>query len=420
MSKLWVILLNIIFIGILGAWYKSIPSKQSSLPVFRLCVQLQEASRSRKIKAITDLSSQLKNQTHVTTVNSNIYQTIDRLPRSKDPELSQLYTQLTQLIEQQINDLHKDQITHNQHLSEHLKLGYWILSGAISIDLVVFIFFFYKVQQVKNKLTQTTLDLDTVQSVLTNLSNTNAQNLQVVFQHHREKSRLSAQYLRLQEKTTYDDLTGLYTKTSGIECIKKLVYSYGASNFIWIAVFDLDQFKRVNDTYGHLTGNEVLKLFGKCIRKNIRKNDDVALRWGGEEIVLACPNIEYGIFKNILLRIQGDVLKTQVVDSQTQKVLSSELCPSSSFTFSCGFAELSEAKTFSELKQKLEDTAPEKREVDQDLDALIDKTIECVFKLADKRMYQAKNTGRNKIISPGETLVNKINQNYNNQLKTTR
>ena len=52
-----------------------------------------------------------------------------------------------------------------------------------------------------------------------------------------------------------------------------------------IALLDIDDFKRVNDTYGHQFGDEVLKNLGEMIRKSIRK-DDFAARYGGEEILI--------------------------------------------------------------------------------------------------------------------------------------
>ncbi|MGI6587384.1 MAG: GGDEF domain-containing protein [Peptococcia bacterium] len=81
-----------------------------------------------------------------------------------------------------------------------------------------------------------------------------------------------------------DTLTGLhnrkyfYTKLAEIK-IKK---------FFSLILIDLDDFKNVNDTYGHLAGDQVLQQFAEILNKNTRKNDIIA-RWGGEEFALILP-----------------------------------------------------------------------------------------------------------------------------------
>ncbi len=62
-------------------------------------------------------------------------------------------------------------------------------------------------------------------------------------------------------------------------------------NIFSLIIFDIDDFKRVNDTYGHKVGDDVLVLLSKTVRESIRESDTFA-RWGGEEFVLILPQTE--------------------------------------------------------------------------------------------------------------------------------
>ena len=93
----------------------------------------------------------------------------------------------------------------------------------------------------------------------------------------------------LLELAAYDELTGLRNRR---ECTKMFDQQLGqairTSSTLAIALFDLDLFKSVNDRYGHLAGDQVLKTISKLLSTNIR-NSDFLFRWGGEEFLLLCP-----------------------------------------------------------------------------------------------------------------------------------
>lgn len=95
---------------------------------------------------------------------------------------------------------------------------------------------------------------------------------------------------RLLHKAMFDSLTGALTKAefpsvSEIEVSQARRYRLPLS----LIMFDLDGFKFVNDFYGHLAGDEVLKALGQTIRTSIRKAD-CFFRWGGDEFLLVLPN----------------------------------------------------------------------------------------------------------------------------------
>jgi diguanylate cyclase (GGDEF)-like protein len=102
-----------------------------------------------------------------------------------------------------------------------------------------------------------------------------------------------------------DPLTGLYNRRAWdeelnerIECFKRTKDQENVSNaeskaFICLAILDLDNLKRINDTLGHVTGDEVLKQTGKALRGSMRPDDFVA-RLGGDEFGLLfwLPNVD--------------------------------------------------------------------------------------------------------------------------------
>ena len=89
-----------------------------------------------------------------------------------------------------------------------------------------------------------------------------------------------------------DRLTGLYNKGKFNEVLsKEIERAKRYKRYLSLIIFDIDHFKRINDTYGHKVGDEVLKTLSKIIKENIRKTD-FAARWGGEEFVILAPETD--------------------------------------------------------------------------------------------------------------------------------
>ena len=104
----------------------------------------------------------------------------------------------------------------------------------------------------------------------------------------REVQKLQEQ---LREQTLHDPLTGLYNRryfdeAMGRELIRAARNGWPAG----IVMCDLDHFKVVNDTYGHLVGDEVLRVFAELLKKNSR-GSDIVCRFGGEEFLLLLPDM---------------------------------------------------------------------------------------------------------------------------------
>lgn len=86
-----------------------------------------------------------------------------------------------------------------------------------------------------------------------------------------------------------DKLTSLYNRRRAIEYIEECCKNCGNKGFC-LCICDIDFFKKVNDTYGHDTGDKVLQAIGKVFREEM-EGKNMAARWGGEEFLLLFPDI---------------------------------------------------------------------------------------------------------------------------------
>lgn len=92
------------------------------------------------------------------------------------------------------------------------------------------------------------------------------------------------------QKALIDPLTGLPNRAAWSERLDQEVNAWHQhGNSLSLAMLDLDHFKRINDGYGHLAGDKVLKIIANVLRKRLRPNDFIA-RFGGEEFVLLMPD----------------------------------------------------------------------------------------------------------------------------------
>ncbi len=156
-----------------------------------------------------------------------------------------------------------------------------------------------------------------------------------------------------------DGLTGLYNRrylqqTIDVEYSRAKRYSHDLS----FAMFDIDNFKKLNDTYGHQFGDRVLAQVSRIIKNSIRKTD-YAARYGGEEIAVILPETELNSAKIPLERIRK---KIEDYDFKIEDI-------SVKVTVSVGIASILEK---SENHEELMNNA-------------------------DKALYKAKQTGRNKV-----------------------
>jgi len=92
------------------------------------------------------------------------------------------------------------------------------------------------------------------------------------------------------QKALIDPLTGLPNRAAWSERLDHEINQWQQhGNTLLLAMLDLDHFKRINDNYGHLAGDKVLKIIANVLRKRLRGTDFIA-RFGGEEFVLLMPD----------------------------------------------------------------------------------------------------------------------------------
>ena len=174
-----------------------------------------------------------------------------------------------------------------------------------------------------------------------------------------ETGQLRQQLIDTHNKALLDPLTQLPNRLAYDERLKQEYSRWKRYNStLLIMVWDIDFFKKVNDTYGHQAGDKVLKIIADLLQKNLRETDFIA-RFGGEEFVGLMPETTLGGGYKIAEKIRTAVEKLDFhYRGDNVKI-----------TISCGISLFIE-----------------------------NDTPETAFSRADKALYQAKDKGRNRCV----------------------
>ena len=121
---------------------------------------------------------------------------------------------------------------------------------------------------------------------------------------------------KLEMLSTQDSLTGLATRRCINDSYKKIM-SKNQSYAIILA--DIDDFKHINDTYGHICGDIVLKSVANVFKESVRECD-IVCRWGGEEILVMLPECSKNVATQIAKRVAENVRKIIIISSEGCKV----------------------------------------------------------------------------------------------------
>lgn len=101
-----------------------------------------------------------------------------------------------------------------------------------------------------------------------------------------ENRELSQNLQIYKEKSRLDGLTGIFNRATFMEILREAVRNSNAGpHELALIMLDIDNFKNINDSYGHLAGDEVLRVLGRLLAERLRRND-IAARYGGEEFVV--------------------------------------------------------------------------------------------------------------------------------------
>jgi len=172
-----------------------------------------------------------------------------------------------------------------------------------------------------------------------------------------EQLRLELQ--RVSEQASHDALTGALNRKGMAEVLERetsRAQRLGSS--LCLALLDLDDFKRLNDRLGHLSGDAALQHLATVAKAALRPHDSLA-RYGGEEFVVILPDIEPDEALEVMRRVQRE-LTTQLFLSGSERVL---------ITFSAGVTQLFENETLAQALER-----------------------------ADQAMYAAKRAGKNRVL----------------------
>lgn len=159
----------------------------------------------------------------------------------------------------------------------------------------------------------------------------------------------------LKNQAYTDPLTGLFNRRYADEILSGLSYKDGDC---CVAMVDIDDFKKINDTKGHPCGDEVLKFLAGFLIEKLRKNDMV-FRWGGEEFLIILTEIDMSTAAAILDRLR-QILSQTYLDTKYGKV---------HITITIGLNRLDPYNPYDSIK------------------------------MSDNKLYAGKNAGKNRVVS---------------------
>lgn len=184
-----------------------------------------------------------------------------------------------------------------------------------------------------------------------------------------EVERLKHELEKARQEATTDALTGLLNRKAMDEVLREETQRDKESRDedLCVLMLDIDKFKRINDSYGHLVGDKVIRYVANVIKKNANAEAKVA-RFGGEEFVVLLPDVSLSTAVNIAENIRKAQEKGRLVTTSANETIGK-------VTISVGVTHYAAGEP---------------------IDTFIER--------ADKALYQAKTTGRNRVVQSVHNL----------------
>lgn len=131
----------------------------------------------------------------------------------------------------------------------------------------------------------------------------------------RAQLRVQDEMRRLREQVCVDELTGIFNRRGILSMLERETNRLSRNGTpLGILLIDIDEFKHINDTYGHVTGDEVLRAIGKILNCSIRRSDAVG-RIGGDEFLVVLPDVDEAQAHQVADRIRAGIEQIAIADS---------------------------------------------------------------------------------------------------------
>lgn len=184
----------------------------------------------------------------------------------------------------------------------------------------------------------------------------------------------------LRSKVEEDQLTKLYNRRSADKFVKKTIRDYIEKGVKFsLVIGDIDFFKKVNDTYGHEAGDDVLQAVSFELKKYLQANHGYAIRWGGEEFILVYSDILMDETKNHMEALLNNIRALDIVNNDNHIKVT--------MTFGivdCTNIDLTDVPADDDLSLK---------------DRYLKNKMDEYISMADAKLYYGKEHGRNRIVT---------------------
>ncbi len=257
-------------------------------------------------------------------------------------------------------------VSNKDEIKRTLKEIIYVLSFVFIILIVITLLMASKLQKIFTApifvLTNAMRDIEIHHNYEQKISKKRSDEFQILFDGFNKMIKtIHEQNIRLKLLADTDPMTNLYNRryfTKVSESILDLAKRNETD--LTVLMLDIDRFKNINDTYGHGVGDDVIMSLASMLQAGSRKSDIIS-RWGGEEFVILLPdtNIDGALLISEKIRTAVEDLVINIEDKQELK-----------FTVSIGVSQINIGR---------------------------DVSVEDSINRADRAMYEAKESGRNKI-----------------------